>query len=202
MQQQANTTDQYRFAFERVYNKRIWEQGSGPGSRPESTVAYRDLIESLLRKYSVRRVLDLGCGDWEFSRLIDWSNVEYLGIDIVENLITRNNYLFSNPSVRFECADIRVITPPEGDLYIVKDVFQHWPTQHIIDFLHRLDGHRTLITNTQRQGSLSTNRDIGPGDYRPLDLLSRPFNLRNAQIVTEYDVGRDDDHKQVLLTEA
>jgi hypothetical protein len=43
---------------------------------------------------SIRSATDLGCGDWQFSYLINWSNVEYPGIDLVPEVID-NNRAFS-----------------------------------------------------------------------------------------------------------
>ena len=35
-------------------------------------------------------VLDIGCGDWQFSKLMDWSEYYYTGIDCVPSLIDTN----------------------------------------------------------------------------------------------------------------
>jgi len=41
------------------------------------TGPYRTSLEDFIRANGVRSVLDYGCGDWQFSRLIDWQQAFY-----------------------------------------------------------------------------------------------------------------------------
>src|SRR5262249_27223406 len=49
---------------------------SGFGSLVSSTATYRYIIEPFIRLNDVHSVLDLGCGDWQFSKLIPWDNYD------------------------------------------------------------------------------------------------------------------------------
>src|SRR5437870_4263480 len=68
--------------FTEIYNQAIWganEQGegySGPGSTMASTVEYRGFLQNFLKEKGIRSVVDLGCGDWEFSQNMDWTGVQ------------------------------------------------------------------------------------------------------------------------------
>ena len=73
--------------FEEMYQKKIWGGGSGVGSLPEATVRYRAVLQKLLTDYQVRSVVDIGCGDWQTGSLVDWTGIEYTGIDIVPEVI-------------------------------------------------------------------------------------------------------------------
>ena len=57
---------------------------SGLGSLVASTVTYRYTIESFIRLNNVHSVLDIGCGDWQFSKVIRWDNydISYVGLDL------------------------------------------------------------------------------------------------------------------------
>ena len=185
--------------FEKVYRLRAWGQGSGPGSRENSTEAYRMALQYVLKGWKIRRVIDLGCGDWEFSRLLDWSEIEYLGLDVVSTIIENNTIKYSNATIRFECADIRYTTL-KADLFIFKDVLQHWPTQDVQQFLNRMRGKRMLITNTHTKAHATTNSDIELGEFRPLSLLAFPFKLGpSARMLLEYAVPGNDEQKQVIF---
>jgi len=188
----------HRAAFARIYEANEWGDGSGPGSRRASTKPYRQVLERILFNRRIRRVVDLGCGDWRFSRLVNWSGIEYLGIDVVPQVIKSDLAQYSSHNVHFRCADFRSRPLPDAELYILKDVLQHWPTGQILSFLKRMAGKQMLITNTVWHGALPVNTDISAGEYRPLDLLGHPFHLRNAKIVLEYFDGRED-YKRVLL---
>src|SRR5215831_10339636 len=87
---QAAITNQQIFSD--VYQSHSWlgDSRSGPGSDPERTVEYRRLLQQFLREHEIRRVLDLGCGDWSFSRLIDWDGISYVGVDVVASVINNN----------------------------------------------------------------------------------------------------------------
>src|SRR4051812_7594702 len=108
--------------FSRAYNEMWWGRGSGVGSTVNATVEYRAYVAGIMHGLRVRTVLDIGCGDWEFSRLIDWTNIRYTGWDVVPQLIKRNQALFRFAS--FTCVDARTVPLPDVDLIIVKDVLQ------------------------------------------------------------------------------
>ncbi len=79
-------SDGLRAAFEAIYAENRWVYGSGVGSLPVNTTRYRAFLESFLAMNAIRTVTDFGCGDWQSSRLIDWSNIEYVGFDVVSHL--------------------------------------------------------------------------------------------------------------------
>jgi SAM-dependent methyltransferase len=169
--------------FTRIYNTGAWSNGSGSGSHPDNTRDYRHFIQRFMKEHSISSVLDLGCGDWQSSCLLDWSGISYLGLDIVEGVIARNVSRYQTESVRFGTLDSPRDALPAADLLIVKDVLQHWPNDDIRALFPRLAGYRfALITNTRepgarpsRQPSRALNRDIGPGGHRPVDLALPPF---------------------------
>ncbi len=67
------------------------ERGWG---RAGQDVEYRAFVQQFMSRNSVRSVVDLGCGEWQFSRLIDWTGVRYLGVDVVPAVIEKNRPRF------------------------------------------------------------------------------------------------------------
>ena len=112
--------------FEQIYATSEWGSGSGEGSAPIHTRGYARFLRRFLRTRRIRSVVDLGCGDWQFSRLIDWTGIEYRGYDIVPDVVERNDRMFSAPNVRFQHFSKNWSELPDSDLLIVKDVVQHW----------------------------------------------------------------------------
>ena len=96
-------------AFRTIYQSHSWggKSKSGPGSDPNSTRRYRRALARFMRKNRVRSVVDLGCGDWASSRLIDWSGIDYLGLDAVPEVVERNQRAFGRTGIRFEVAECR-----------------------------------------------------------------------------------------------
>jgi SAM-dependent methyltransferase len=174
-----------REAFGRIYATDEWDGGSGQGSRVDATERYRTVLEMIVGAVDVRSVVDVGCGDWEFSQLVDWSGVSYLGLDVVPDVIDRNRSRFGGRQVEFELRDVVNEPFPASDLLICKDVLQHWPIDAIRHFLETTRrAHRyVLLTNDIRSVHCPTedlNSDIPVGGWRTIDLELSPFGVRPA----------------------
>jgi SAM-dependent methyltransferase len=174
--------DDLRIAFEEIYREDRWSNGSGPGSMPSSTIEYRAFIERFIKENEVRSVTDLGCGDWQFSRLIDWSDVDYVGFDVVGHLIERNRREYGRKNIRFQQFE-DVSDLPGGDLLLSKEVLQHLPNEIVLNYLEEIRRKYkfALLTNAIEPSDIA-NRDIVAGDWRPLRLDQPPFNIRGATV--------------------
>jgi len=84
-------------SFQNIYDKNEWGQGSGPGSSPTNTIEYRAFLSRFIAENGIHNLTDLGCGDWQFSRFMDWSNLDYTGFDVVPTIVERNQRLFALP---------------------------------------------------------------------------------------------------------
>ena len=171
-----------RDAFRRIYSEREWGQGSGPGSSPANTIEYRAFIQRFIEANAVRTVTDLGCGDWQFSRFIDWSQVDYLGLDIVPEVVAQNRERFALPHIRFDVLEA-IDELPGGDLLLAKEVLQHLPNETIAAYLTAIrQRYRfALMTNAIEPASL-VNQQIAPGGFRPIRLQNPPFNAAGAVV--------------------
>lgn len=176
--------------FTQIYSMGSWDESgfSLSGSQVEITQEYMEYLQNFLKENKISSVVDLGCGDWAFSRYIDWEGIDYLGIDIVQSVIDRNQQLFSKQNVRFIHTDALNIDLPEADLLLCKDLFQHLPNYAILQILEQTGKYKhCLITNYVDQRTLSShNRDIAVGGYRPIDLAALPFNARGEKVLTFY----------------
>lgn len=177
--------DDLRIAFEDIYREDRWSNGSGPGSAPSSTIEYRAFVERFIKENHIRSITDLGCGDWQFSHLMDWSGTDYVGYDVVGHLIERNRREYGRENIKFysmpEIEDL-----PGGDLLLSKEVLQHLPNGIISSYLDaiRRKYRFALLTNAIEPVEFA-NRDISAGDWRPLRLDQPPFNAHGA-IVSVY----------------
>lgn len=162
-------------AFTLAYKTGQWHHGSGSGSSPANTRLYRAFLARYMREHEIRSVLDIGCGDWQFSRLIDWTGIRYLGVDVVPEIMLRNQVRFGRyPSPVFGCGDVlNGYRMPDADLILCKDLLQHWPDPAIHELGRRLTGRRALLTYDLGTGP---HEDTITGEYRPLDLTVSPFS--------------------------
>jgi hypothetical protein len=72
-----------RRSFERIYSNQAWGQeagGSGPGSTLAATAELRATLPEIMNKYSIKTVLDAGCGmmvrRWPFC----WAGLSGAGV--------------------------------------------------------------------------------------------------------------------------
>ena len=168
--------------FSQIYNKNLWGNGSGWGSHELHTKGYRDFLHKFLAEKSIKSVVDLGCGDWQIARHMNWDGIQYLGIDVVGSVIEENRKNFSSGNIEFQCIDVVGEKQlPKADLIIIKDVLQHWPIKEIIEFLPKISSYKyALITNCILGNNL--NGDIDFGGFRPLDLHDTPFNCNCERV--------------------
>jgi SAM-dependent methyltransferase len=177
--------------FTYIYEQGTWgrnEYGygiSGSGSSIENAAAYMKFLEDFIKANEIKSVVDVGCGDWSFSRHINWNLAHYTGIDVVKAVIEKNQILFTSPTVTFLCGDILNMNFPSADLLICKDVLQHLSNEDIKVFLTKLNHYKhCLITNDTDAYTLSsTNEQIPRGEYRNLDLTKSPFNHKGVKIL-------------------
>lgn len=169
--------------FDEIYAQNIWGHGSGEGSLPQYTRGYCAFLQQFLAGRGVRSVVDMGCGDWQFSREIDWGRATYSGYDVAESVVEANRRSFARPGISFHHYSGDPGELPAADLLIVKDVLQHLPNAAVLAFLPNLGRYRyALLTNCVSPRGVTPNRDIALGDFRPIDLRLAPFNLRAPEV--------------------
>jgi SAM-dependent methyltransferase len=119
-------------AFSEIYRTGRWgaaQDGpffSGDGSRDEFAEQYVNVVGAFARERGVRRILDIGCGDFRVGRkLVAASGAAYVGFDIVPALIEHNTQAFGGPGVEFICGNAIDDELPDADLCLIRQVLQH-----------------------------------------------------------------------------
>lgn len=172
-----------RERFEKIYEQNEWHYGSGEGSLIIYTRSYINFLQNFFVENHIKSVVDFGCGDWQFSQYIDWSGIRYYGCDLVESIIDNNKKLYSQPNISFHLLNGSDDELPNADLFIAKDVLQHWSNNSIKAFIPALAKYPlSLITNCINPRGLTDNHDIADGEFRPLDLRLPPFNLKAVEV--------------------
>jgi SAM-dependent methyltransferase len=170
--------------FEHIYRNDLWHGGSGPGSLPSVNRPYVRFLQSFLRHNKIGSVVDLGCGDWQFSRRIDWGNARYLGLDVVPHVLDSNRRRFGRPGVEFSASPEDVDDIPGGDLLLIKDVFQHISNAKVQAYAKVFPRFSyALVTNCIQKSRHLMNTDIADGGFRPVDLRLPPFALPMASVL-------------------
>ncbi|RZQ66059.1 class I SAM-dependent methyltransferase [Amycolatopsis suaedae] len=167
-----------RFAY--IYRSRMWTASSvsGPGSVAAQTERLRAELPGLLRRFGVRTLLDLPCGDFGWLSQAELDLDRYIGGDIVADLVESNAERFrGDPVHEFRVLDLTGDPLPAADAVLCRDCLVHLSFADIrlaLDNLRR-SGSRYLLTTTFTE--LTTNTDISTGDWRPLNLCREPFGF-------------------------
>lgn len=168
--------------FTDIYTKKSWggkESISGRGSDLDHTHFIIDVLPEFFRKYNIKRLVDIPCGDmnWMNKIIHKWSIEEYIGMYIVDEIISNNVKQFGQPQITFQKADITKDLIPTSDLIFVRDCFIHFSFEdifHAIENLKSSGSKYLLMTN----GLMVTeNEDISTGQGRYLNFQHSPFNF-------------------------
>lgn len=191
--------------FTRIYKNKEWNEGnslSGRGSTLQATEQYRVFLQNFLKENNIQSVVDVGCGDWSFSKAIDWGSIQYTGYDVVKSVIKKNTKKYGTKKITFVHANGVKTKLPKADLLICKEVLQHLPNKNVFKMIRKFHRYKyCIITNdVDPQTFTSDNPDITPGWFRPIDLTAPPFNVKATKVL-HYSLDKGDgvDMKQVLL---
>lgn len=189
--------------FNDIHSKNHWggsESVSGPGSDMNQTVVLRKILPIVFTLLGIQTILDAPCGDFNWMRHLDYQFEEYIGLDIVPELISSNHRTYATNKRRFILGDIVKDKLPRVDLIFCRDCLVHL---HFEDSLEALERFResgsvylistsfpTVTTNTENATwRMKDEKDEGSrlwfrtGDFRPINLQLPPFSLP-APIIT------------------
>ena len=172
--------DRVRAAFTRHYERRDWDEPesvSGRGSSLRSTETIRRQLPALFAELGVRRVIDAGCGDFNWFRELRLDLDEYLGIEVVENLAALNQERHGGQGRRFASLDIIRDPLPAADLILCRDCLVHLKTRQVLAALQNFRRSQSTYLLATTFGEPRPNQDVPLGGWRPLNLERPPYNL-------------------------
>ena len=115
--------------FTKIYKSNHWnslESRSGEGSTFENTENIRLELPKLLNKYQINIFLDVPCGDFNWMRYVmEASSIQYIGGDIVPDLIKSNNQRYTDKNISFINLDLTKGPLPTADLMLCRDCLFH-----------------------------------------------------------------------------
>jgi SAM-dependent methyltransferase len=161
-------------------------------------ISYTEMVNSFIKENNIKRVIDLGCGDFAVGSRLNVDGIQYVGIDIVDELVQRNQVVFGKDNISFESLDIISETLPAGDLCLIRQVFQHLSNVEILSVLNKLFQYRfVIITEHYPAPSLMITPNIDKphgGDTRIVDnsavyLDHDPFNITITKMMLEIEVN-------------
>jgi SAM-dependent methyltransferase len=195
--------------FTEVYETNKWGDNDNPKYEGSSGLGsaiwynkktYIPFIHTFLKKYKIKSVVDLGCGDFRIGLLLyGKKNIDYTGYDAYKGVIDYNTEKFKeHTNFHFIHSDFTSMKDRENihnaDLCIIKDVLQHLPNNIIIKFMDYITkSHKfkyiLLINcyNTTPENTKEYRKDIVGGEFSSLSALRYPLNKYNAKVIYKWD---------------
>jgi hypothetical protein len=133
--------------FSNVYKKKYWGEVegssffSGEGTYISHIDSYNDIIIDAIKKFDIKSVCEIGCGDFEVSKKVLKSvDVDYIGIDVVPELIQHLSQKYGDNSTKFICLDAAKenCELPKFELCIIRQVLQHLSNKDILRVLQNV----------------------------------------------------------------
>ena len=170
--------DRRRGIFQTVYNRGVWGKDeaspfySGLGSNGPAAEFYVEQMAALLSEHAREldrplQVVDIGCGDFRIGKALveRVPELEYLGCDIVPELVAHNVRTYFSERVNFKTLDAVCDPLPEADVCLVRQVFQHLSNANIQCVLAGMRYPVVYVTEghpVRKRGSANPDKVVGP----------------------------------------
>jgi len=188
-----------RAYFEQVYRYKIWSGGgamgadSGPGSNMGATDGVRGAIRSLVNKGGISRIVDVPCGDmtWMEIDFLMEKNVTYLGMDVAETVVKRNEDRFRHLGGQVEFRHIDVVAdslPPllSTDLILVRHLMFHLPPRDNLRIIEKLQGTGAgLVAMTTYLRADENHKEFIFAYGHEVNLFRDPYCMRDPSLLVK-----------------
>lgn len=163
------------------------ESISGPGSSLKNTEVLRKELVKLCKWLKVKTIVDAPCGDFNYMKEVvkELDLIEYLGIDIVPEMIEQNAKKYLSNVVHFAIGDITTYPFPNVDILICRDCLVHLSFESSFKFFRNFaKSNIPYLLTTTFTGENRKNFNFEDGrNWYPMNLYIEPFNLPQPKIL-------------------
>ena len=174
--------------FKEIHDKNLFlgnESISGPGSDLLQTEIISKAIPELLVRHRMKTFIDAPCGDLYWMQHVRLNEVKYIGLDIVEELVKKNNQKFSQDNRSFLCKNIVIDSLPEADIVFIRDCWVHLSNEDVFKCIMNLKSSGIKYLLTTSFSDVTINKELTK-IWRPLNLEIAPFNFpKPIEIINE-----------------
>lgn len=164
--------------FTEIEQNNTWterESVSGIGSSLVQTKEIIDKLPNVFENFGIKVLFDIPCGDFNWMRNLDLSQMDYTGGDVVQKIVDANNARYKRHNIRFIQIDIMTDSLPGSDLIFCRDCLVHLSFYHIFEALANIKKSNPTYLMATTFPEEKVNNDIQTGGWRPLNLQKKPF---------------------------
>jgi hypothetical protein len=172
--------------FTEIYSKNLWQSTQSVSGTGSEYINVLELIKELpivFKKFNINSILDIPCGDYNWIKNIDLTNITYIGADIVNDLIESNKQKYNN--IDFRVLDITNDKLPMVDLIFVRDCLGHLSNENVLKAIQNMkeSGSKFLLATSFTKYDVNT--DIENGGWKCINLMISPFFLTPIYLINE-----------------
>lgn len=164
--------------FTGFYRDNIWgdpDSASGSGSNLAETEQVRQHLPGLLRDLGAHSLLDVPCGDFAWMQHVDLDGIDYVGGDIVGQMVEELQQRYGRAGRRFVRLDLTIDELPACDAIMVRDLFLHLPEALGLKAIGNIRRSGATWLLASNYTTATDNPDIRMGDHRFLNMTLPPF---------------------------
>ena len=174
--------------FTYINENKYWdseESVSGDGSELAVTKELIKELQFFIKREKTQTILDIPCGDFNWMQHVNLRDVDYIGGDIVENLIENNSLKYGQENITFKTLDLTKDILPGVDLLFCRDCLVHLSYKDIYKALINIKKSKSKYLVTTSFNKCKKNKDIITGQWRKLNFEIAPFYLKKALFVID-----------------
>lgn len=156
---------------------------SGTGSNLNQTKIILKEIENMIGNYQIKTILDIPCGDFYWMKEFDFQGLNYIGADIVSELVNDNIKKYKRSNINFQIIDLLVDNIPDSDLIFCRDCLVHFSFKDIFKALNNIKNTNSKYLMTTNFIERNHNEDIPTGSWRTINLCKPPFNFPKPSLI-------------------
>ena len=193
--------ERFRLIYKSGYWKGIGGSLSGAGSNLDSSKNIRTSLKNFIDKHSIGSILDLPCGDFFWMSKMDLSDLLYVGGEIVEDIVNKNNQRFGREGCTFKKIDILHDELPKAGLVFVRDCLVHLENDQIFRAIKNIIQSGSTYLAITTYPDLKTNfKSLQKDRWRPLNMSARPFLLPEPiELLDDRFTGNPPIHKNKYI---
>ena len=166
--------------FTSIYLKNKWgdkDSFSGTGSNLDQTKVIIEELPKIIKKYKIKSILDIPCGDFYWMKEIDFKDLNYIGADIVSEITDNNNKFYGSANINFYNLDLLNDKLPYAELIFCRDCLVHLSFDDIFIALNNIKETNSKFLITTNFFAREKNQNISTGGWRTINLCKYPFNF-------------------------
>lgn len=166
--------------FNEIFKSNHWSSQdsiSGTGSADQQTDEISKQIPLLVKELGVKTFLDVPCGDFNWFSKMDIQLENYIGGDIISDIIDKNIKTYGRKGQDFRKIDLIKDQLPDADILHCRDCLVHLSIDDIHKAIKNIKRSNITYLLTTTFTECIENKDIVTGDWRIINLEEAPFNF-------------------------